>query len=257
MATIVDIRELDFNNLPNNEIFAVDTNIFIWMYYQDIIQHAEHFGEENDDDVSYQLCIYPSFIKKLYKSGNKLCTTVINLNEFCSVIERKQFNLYKESTHNWRLKLKSFRDIAEERELYQRRVKQCFRRLHKHYSEIFNIKQTINGTYAFVNRIPFMKCDIADYTVIEYMKSLGITNFISDDKDFTTVDGITLYTTYEDSHYQTQNTDDRSSSTNSSRLDGRNNSTSSGRTGARSSSTNLNRLNSFSGSRPRSSSQSH
>ena len=257
MATIVDIRELDFNIIPNNEIFGVYTYIFIWMYYQDIIHHAEQFGEENDDDVSYQLRIYPSFIKKLYKSGNKLCTTVINLNEFCSVIERKQFNLYKESTHNWRLKLKSFRDIAEERELYQRRVKQCFRRLHKHYSEIFNIKQTINGTYAFVNRIPFMKCDIADYTVIEYMKSLGITNFISDDKDFTTVDGITLYTTYEDSHYQTQNTDDRSSSTNSSRLDGRNNSTSSGRTGARSGSTNLNRLNSFSGSRPRSSSQSH
>ena len=71
MATIVDIRELDFNNLPNNEIFAVDTNNFLWMYYQDIIQHAEHFGEENDDDVSYLLRIYPSFIKKLYKSGNK------------------------------------------------------------------------------------------------------------------------------------------------------------------------------------------
>lgn len=248
MATIIDIRELDFNNLPSNEIFAVDTNIFIWMYYQDIIQHAEHFNEENnDDDVSYQLRIYPSFIKKLYKSDNKLCTTVINLNEFCSVIERKQFNLYKESTHNWGLKLKSFRNIAEERELYQRRVKQCFRRLHKHYSKIFNIKQTVNCTYAFVNRIPFMKCDIADYTVIEYMKSLGITNFVSDDKDFTTVDGITLYTTYKDSHYQTQSTGARSSSPNSDRSGTRSNG----------SNTNLGRLNVFSSSRTQSHSQSH
>lgn len=80
-----------------------------------------------------------------------------------------------------------------------------------------------------------MKCDIADYTVIEYMKSLGITNFISDDKDFTTVNGITLYTTYEDRHYQTQSTGDRSNGSN----------------------TNLGRLNVFSSSRTQSHSQSH
>lgn len=208
MAKVIDIRDLNIDKISKNMVFAVDTNIFIWMYYQDIIQHAEQIDEENvkegnKDNTPYQLLIYPSFIKNLYKNKNRLCTTVINLNEFCNVIERKQFDLYRESTHNWNLKFKSFRKIVPERELYQRRVKQCFRKLRKHYTDIFSIKQTINRTYDFINEIPNMKCDIADFTVIEYLKSIGITNFISDDKDFETVDGITLYTTYKDNYYTT------------------------------------------------------
>lgn len=47
-----------------------------------------------------------------------------------------------------------------------------------------------------------MTCDTFDYAVIEYLKSIGIINYISDDKDFCTIDGINLYTTYEDPDHE-------------------------------------------------------
>lgn len=33
MANIIDIRTVDINSIPQNEIFAVDTNVLLWACY--------------------------------------------------------------------------------------------------------------------------------------------------------------------------------------------------------------------------------
>lgn len=184
----------------------------------------------------------------MIENKNRLLTTYLNLAEFCSVVERNEFKIYNSNlSRRNRLNLKEFRDLAYERDIYTSNIKHGLLEIKQYIDDVYEITHDYSVVNSFVQALPETHCDIADYTVIEYMKSLGITNFISDDKDFTTVNGITLYTTYKDSHYQTQSTGARSSSPNSDR------------SGTRSSgsNTNLGRLNVFSSSRAQSHSQSH
>lgn len=239
MTEIKDIRFLTVDEIPCNEYIVVDTNILLFKFYS-------RLSEVTRNSNGYQLIYYPDFIATLLNNGNRLLTTYLNMAEFCSVIEKIERNIYNAPLPpNSRVDLKEFRDLAYERNIYLTNLKRALRLVKKDIFYVYEITHDCSVVNSFVQALPETHCDIADFTVIEYMKSLGITNFISDDKDFTTVDGITLYTTYKDSHYQTQTTDDRSNSTNSGRSDGRR------------SNTNLNRLNVFSSSRPQSHSQSH
>ena len=250
MALIEDIRFIEDYNIPVQETIVVDTNILLFHY-----NRATQVDAMNQ---TYQAYWYPRFLKKLIENKNRLLTTYLNLAEFCSVVERNEFKIYNSNlSRRNRLNLKEFRDLGYERNIYTRNVKRGLLEINQYIDDVYEITHDYSVVNSFIQALPETHCDIADYTVIEYMKSLGITNFISDDKDFTTVDGITLYTTYKDSHYQTQTADDRSSSTNSGRSDTRSNSTNLGRSDGRRSNTNLNRLNVFSSSRPQSRSQSH
>ena len=240
MALIKDIRFIEDYNIPVQETIVVDTNILLFHY-----NRATQVDEMNQ---TYQAYWYPRFLKKLIENKNRLLTTYLNLAEFCSVVERNEFNIYNSNlSRRNRLNLKEFRDLAYERDIYTSNIKHGLLEIKQYIDDVYEITHDYSVVNSFVQALPETHCDIADYTVIEYMKSLGITNFISDDKDFTTVNGITLYTTYKDSHYQTQSTGARSSSPNSDR------------SGTRSSgsNTNLGRLNVFSSSRAQSHSQSH
>ena len=48
----------------------------------------------------------------------------------------------------------------------------------------------------FNKNIEQTQCDVFDYLIIEYLKSIGVTNYISDDKDFMSVEDIQLISTY-------------------------------------------------------------
>ena len=75
--------------------------------------------------------------------------------------------------------------------------------LHKTYiSRVEVVVIPANYDSIFSQAITIMTCDTFDYAVIEHLKSIGITNYISDDKDFCTIDGINLYTTYEDPDHE-------------------------------------------------------
>lgn len=240
MALIKDIRFIEDYNIPVQETIVVDTNILLFHY-----NRATQVDEMNQ---TYQAYWYPRFLKKLIENKNRLLTTYLNLAEFCSVVERNEFKIYNSNlSRRNRLNLKEFRDLAHERDIYTSNIKHGLLEIKQYIDDVYEITHDYSVVNSFVQALPETHCDIADYTVIEYMKSLGITNFISDDKDFTTVNEITLYTTYKDSHYQTQSTGARSSSPNSDR------------SGTRSSgsNTNLGRLNVFSSSRAQSHSQSH
>ena len=81
----------------------------------------------------------------------------------------------------------------------------------KYKSEIDNMVLQIQTSYdnqikiievdeklasSFQSNICNNTCDVFDYAVIEYLKRNEIFNYISDDKDFAGIDGISLYTTY-------------------------------------------------------------
>lgn len=198
MANIIDIRTVDINSIPPNEIFAVDTNVLLWACYNNISHNAL-----NEYVSEYQTKFYPNFIKRLIKNRNILYTTNLNISELCSLIERNEFEIYKYRTRKRFYKKKKYRKIARERRRYKTKLDTTLRVLHETYiSRVEVVVIPANYDSIFSQAIPIMTCDTFDYAVIEYLKSIGIINYISDDKDFCTIDGINLYTTYEDPDHE-------------------------------------------------------
>ena len=191
-AKIFDIKKLDFTSIKREEVFAIDTNVLVWT----------HYSEASNPCLNkhpYQVIRYPDFVARLLENGNKLVTTLLNLTELCGVIERNRYRIYKAVNGSDSLGFKSYRNNSAEREGYRHEIEHMLMEIRESYDGQIEI---INFTEAhlnmFVNNICKNKCDVFDYLIIDYLKGMGIHNYISDDKDFTTVDGINLYTAYEE-----------------------------------------------------------
>jgi hypothetical protein len=187
MATLHNITQIDISQLGKEKIFAIDTNALYWIHYSQI--SSPHLAID-----ARQLNDYPNFVEDLLNNGNKLITTCLNVTELVSIVENTQLRIYNKSS-GIKLKKKDYRAIQSERQKYQREVSTILGQLKGAYGnqlEVVPITQQDIEEYA--KKIGFNKCDIFDFIIIEFLKGRGITNFISDDGDFHSIDGIDLYT---------------------------------------------------------------
>ena len=191
MASTVDIRGIDISRISKDEVFAVDTNALVWT----------HYSKASDPSLNkhpYQVIEYPNFLAKLLGNGNKIVTTALNLTELCGVIERNEWKIYKAINGIVRLNLKDYRKITSERATYMNELDTILKQIKLSYNnqlEIVNVDESI--IQKFKNSICTNSCDVFDFAIVEHLKAMGIKNYISDDKDYSTMDGIVLYTTSE------------------------------------------------------------
>ena len=112
MAKVIDIRNVKKEDIPQDEVFAVDTNALIWTHYSKA--SSPHINKH-----PYQVIEYPNFISKLMSNGNKIVTTTLNITELCNVTERNEYRIYKAISKKSSLSFKDFRKIQTERINYK------------------------------------------------------------------------------------------------------------------------------------------
>ncbi|MBR1865553.1 MAG: hypothetical protein IJ801_03510 [Lachnospiraceae bacterium] len=191
MANIIDIRSIDVADIDTNETFAIDTNALVWT----------HYSKASDSRLNkhpYQVVEYPNFINKLLQNGNMIVTTILNITELCGVVERNEYKIYKAVNHLNPFSIKDYRKLAAARSAYKKEIDTMIMEIESvydnHVEEVALNEQVIDR---YKKDICSNHCDIFDYAVIEYLKQKGIKNYISDDKDFASVDEINLFTTSE------------------------------------------------------------
>lgn len=196
MANVHNIRNIDTRNFNTNYKFVVDTNVLLWLYYPGISNPLF-----NENPRRYR--VYTEFINTLKESKCQLYTTTLNIAEFCSVVEKKEYKIFLAANGYYDVNsnenipnIKQFRKSQREREYYDSIINSSLDVLNKSFNGVKAIDLTTTLIDNFSQNILNTLCDPFDYAVIEYLKSIGITNYISDDKDFCTVDGIDLYTFY-------------------------------------------------------------
>lgn len=192
MANIIDIRNVKKEDIPQDEVFAVDTNALIWTHYSKA--SSPHINKH-----PYQVIEYPNFISKLMSNGNKIVTTTLNITELCNVTERNEYRIYKAISKKSSLSFKDFRKIQTERINYKNEIDTMIMEIKAAYDnqiEIINVSAEIIENYR--KELCQNSCDVFDFIAIEHLKKLGIHNYITDDKDFATVSDINLYTTSEE-----------------------------------------------------------
>lgn len=190
MAKVIDIRGVDVSTISSEEVFAIDTNALLWTHYSKA-------SNPNLNRHPYQVIEYPNLINKLIQNGNRLVTTTLNITELFVVVEKNEHRIYN-AVNAGRISIKDFRKIASERNNYKAEIDNMILEIKSSYDsqiEIIELGEEI--ITSFQNNICHNTCDVFDYAVIEYLKKRGIVNYISDDKDFLSIAGINLYTTYE------------------------------------------------------------
>lgn len=189
-SIICDIDKIDINSIDKSEIFALDTNILFWT----------HYSQASDPKLKalpYQVTKYPNFISDLLENGNTLVTTVLNIRELAHVVENSELRIYN-AINGCKVKKKDYRKLETERLHFKSEMNTIMLQLKETYGEQIRIVEITDETVKqYINNIDNNSCDIFDYIVINKLKEEGIVNFITDDKDFLTIDDINLYTTSE------------------------------------------------------------
>ena len=181
-ADVYDLNNYKNEDLKSEEVFALDTNVLYWMHYTRCVQ-ADH--------LTYQVNKYPNFISDLVEKGIKLVTTIYNITELLYIIENHEYKIYKLTDPG--IKKKEFRDILAER----LKVKSELDTVLSQIKELYDIKKfniEILGIDSYITDFGNHNCDDFDYLIIKYLKENGIKNMITDDRDYISVDGITLFT---------------------------------------------------------------
>lgn len=190
MANVIDIRGIDISSINPDEVFAIDTNALLWTHYSQASNPCLN-------KHPYQVIEYPNFINRLLQNGNKLVTTALNITELFGVVERNEYKIYK-AVNSQNISIKDFRKLSAERNKYKSEIDTMILEIKSSYdNQIEIVEVDENLLSSFQNNICNNICDVFDYAVIEYLKKQNVINYISDDKDFLSIAGISLYTTYE------------------------------------------------------------
>jgi len=185
MARVCDISSFPIDKIADNMTFAVDTNVLYYMHYTKATTY-EKVSE-------YQSLYYPRFINALLDKDVKLVTTIHNVMELLYIIEDTEFDIYKEINGTADLSKKNYREIISERNIIKTELDTAFLQIKNIYG-ILNFEIEVLKIDEFIDCFSMHKCDNYDYLIIEYLKSKGYNNFITDDRDFLSIDGVNVYT---------------------------------------------------------------
>ncbi len=181
-AYIVDINS--YTPKPTDSFF-VDTNVWFWFLYNNTMYM-------DPKPQHYQLNKYPSFINKSLEKKAHIAYCGLSLAELAALIEQSEKTIYnqykpsvtpKEYRHNWR----------NERNKVVQKIMETYKQIENiaSFTEIMIDGKTEKS---ILQLLQTAKIDGYDALFLEMMKSIGISQIITDDGDFSTAKGICVFT---------------------------------------------------------------
>ena len=181
--TITDICK--FSPINSSTTYFLDTNVLYW-YTNPRVSSIKSLAKPAQ--------IYYAFVDQLASSGNPLITSVYNLTELLNVIEKNEFELYKEiHPDESYISKKDFRRMSKERQKLQKLMRTTLNNV-QNICSIINFSFEMFKINAFVDCLANHRCDIFDYIILDNCVKEQTINVISDDSDFSTFDNIKLFT---------------------------------------------------------------
>lgn len=182
-AEVVDLRS---DTPRKDDKFLVDSNVWYWMSYT----RAQMGGRA---PRPYQTQDYPQFVNAALQAQSTLFRCGLSFSEIAHQIERNERDIFSK-TQPQPLKPKHFRhnypvgrsNVVKEIEVAWSQVEQ--------YTDSVDIVIDDNIVKSALSRIKTQMLDGYDLFMVEAMNQQSITQIITDDSDFVTVPGITVFT---------------------------------------------------------------
>lgn len=165
----------------------VDTNVWFWLTYAG--------SREIDSDSApkrYQLEDYPHFINSVLDAGARLFHCSLTLAEIANVIERTEYEIYC-SELGKKISRKEFRKIPAQKDRVTKEIESAWSTIKK-CSENLDSKLCKKFTEEAFDLFRSSNVDAYDAFFIEIMKQNEILSILTDDADFLSVAGQSVFT---------------------------------------------------------------
>ena len=182
-AQVVDIRA---DTPKDSDRFLVDTNAWYWLFYPRASQTPSASQPQ-------QLTDYPAYLKKAFQAKSALYCCALNFAELAHNIEKAEREIYADKAGQ-AISAKQFRHDYPNQHL------KVVKLIGDTWSDVLGISTLLDLTMdsAFMQSamtlFPSVGLDGYDLFMTETALRSGISQIITDDGDFATVPGITLFT---------------------------------------------------------------
>lgn len=169
-------------NTPNRPRFApettiaVDTNVLLWTFYQNIT-YAN----------AYQKNIYSDFLSNIIRDKHcSIHTTIFNIFEIFNVIENTEYEIYVSNNKldKDRFKKKDYRKLTLERNKNKEQLDLIYRQISECMS-IDNCDFTEYSLIEYKDNFNNHMYDIFDFSLLKFCRNKKINYILTDDADFT------------------------------------------------------------------------
>ena len=174
----------------NKKKYFLDTNVLFWCCYPRI-------GLVSPKDAS-RYTPYINYVSKIKKNLNPIYTSSLNISEMINLIERKEFELFQSLPGSMGYNKKDYRAEEAKRLFIQSNTQTALINA-TDLCQIIDCPVNYDKIDEFVKDLTSHRCDVFDYLFLNVCKEQEITDIVTDDGDFLTVPGITLYTSNQTS----------------------------------------------------------
>jgi hypothetical protein len=185
-AEIVDIRP----DIPKDtDRFLVDTNAWYWLFYARASQ-APNAPE------SYQVADYPTYVKEAIEANASLHCYALTFAELAHNIEKAEREICADQA-NRPIPTKEFRHE------YPNQHRRVMSLITDTWADVSGVSKLVDMALdtAFMqsalSRFPAVALDGYDLFMVEAALQSGLTQIITDDGDYATVAGLTVFTANE------------------------------------------------------------
>lgn len=182
-ADVVDLRK----DTPRaTDSFAIDTNVWYWVAYQRASQTPK-------PPAYYQTRYYPNYLKSARRASSKLYTCGTTFSELAHRIETDEHKFFC-ATQCQPIVLKEFRhDYPKERQGVVDEIAIAWGQVVA-MAKVLPLVLDDQAMMAAASLFGQVGMDGHDVLAVHAMTQNGITQVITDDRDFLTVPGIVVFT---------------------------------------------------------------
>lgn len=182
-ARIVDIRA---DTPKDTDVFLVDTNAWYWLYYS-------RASLTQNGPLAHQLTDYPAYLGAAISTKSTLHCYGLTFAELAHNIEKAEREIYEAQTTN-AINTKAFRHD------YQNQRRKVVTHITDTWADVLSVSTMLDLDMdsAFMQSaltlFPSVGLDGYDLFMAEAALKAGVTQIVTDDGDYATVPGLTIFT---------------------------------------------------------------
>jgi predicted nucleic acid-binding protein len=181
--------------------FLVDTNVWYWMTYLRFSQQSPTPIQAEKERWRWvptprQETEYPAYVNKALAVKARLLRCGLSLSELVHRIERAELDIYNDA-HGLQTRVKDYRQIETERTNVVRMIRSAWKSVES-ASFSLPVHVTRKLTNAALTRLSTQTINGYDLFLLEAMNRARVTQVITDDSDYATVPGITVFTSHRE-----------------------------------------------------------
>jgi hypothetical protein len=177
-AKVVDIRR---DTPKSTDVFLVDTMVWHWLTYSKATPHP------------YQIRSYPPYVKQARNRGAALLYCGISLSELAHQIEQNELEIFNKAS-TFGVKTKEFRHNYPAQRLQVATEVTTAWGIVKAFAGTLDLVVDEATTDGALARFQTHLLDGYDLLHVEAMAKGGVSQMLTDDGDYCTVPGITVFT---------------------------------------------------------------